>query len=125
MNSYIKAFIVKMLQDSVQPQKPFEACIVINTQLAKEIIRYKESAHMLQTTLEEIERTDIGTCEICSIGSTVFKLKGFTTSCDCTETICDWQELQPGDFYRTVEIYGNIPDNALQFSFIGTVIKTK
>ena len=71
-------------------------------------------------------------------GSTVFKLKGFTTSCDCTEATCDWQELQPGesgtftvsyqaeepgDFYRTVEIYGNIPDNALQFSFIGTVKK--
>lgn len=69
-------------------------------------------------------------------GSTVFKLKGFTTSCDCTEATCDWQELQPGesgtftisyqaeepgDFYRTVELYGNIPDNALQFSFIGTV----
>ena len=69
-------------------------------------------------------------------GSTVFKLKGFTTSCDCTEATCGWQELQPGesgtftvnyqaeepgDFYRTVELYGNIPDNALQFSFIGTV----
>ena len=78
------------------------------------------------------------TVTIRNSGSTVFKLKGFTTSCDCTEATCDWQELQPGengtftvsyqaeepgDFYRTVEIYGNIPDNALQFSFIGTVKK--
>ena len=69
-------------------------------------------------------------------GISVFKLKGFTTSCDCTEATCDWKELQPGesgtvtvsyeaeqpgDFYRTVEIYGNIPNNSLMVSFIGTV----
>ena len=80
------------------------------------------------------------TVTIRNSGSTVFKLKGFTASCDCTEATCDWQELQPGesgtftvsyqaeepgDFYRTVEIYGNIPDNALQFSFIGTVKETE
>lgn len=68
--------------------------------------------------------------------TSVFKLKGFTTSCDCTEATCDWKELQPGesgtvtvsyeaeqpgDFYRTVEIYGNIPNNSLMMSFIGTV----
>lgn len=28
---------------------------------------------------------------------------------------------QPGDFYRTVDIYGNIPNNSLMVSFIGTV----
>ena len=86
------------------------------------------------------ETTKQQTVTVRNSGSTVFKLKGFTTSCDCTEATCDWQELQPGesgtfivsyqaeepgDFYRTVEIYGNIPDNALQFSFIGTVKKTE
>ena len=30
-------------------------------------------------------------------------------------------EEQPGDFYRTVDIYGNIPINSLMLSFIGTV----
>lgn len=69
-------------------------------------------------------------------GSTVFKLKGFTTSCNCTEVTCDWQELQPGesgtftvnykaeelgDFYRTVELYGNIPNDVLALNFTGTV----
>ena len=70
-----------------------------------------------------------------NIGASVFKLKGFTTSCNCTEATADWGELQPGergtvtvsykaeqpgDFYRTVDIYGNIP-KTLTLSFIGTV----
>ena len=76
------------------------------------------------------------TVTVRNTGTSVFKLKGFTTSCDCTEATCDWKELQPGesgtvtvsyeaeqpgDFYRTVEIYGNIPNNSLMMSFIGTV----
>ena len=76
------------------------------------------------------------TVTVRNTGTSVFKLKGFTTSCDCTEATCDWKELQPGesgtvtvsyeaeqpgDFYRTVEIYGNIPNNSLMVSFIGTV----
>ena len=51
-------------------------------------------------------------------------------------TLYNWKELQPGesgtitvsyeaeqpgDFYRTVDIYGNIPNNSLMVSFIGTV----
>lgn len=32
-----------------------------------------------------------------------------------------YEAEQPGDFYRTVEIYGNIPNNSLMVSFIGTV----
>ena len=82
--------------------------------------------------------TKVQTVCLRNTGPETFRLKGITTSCDCTEATCDWQELppgesgtftvsyqaeEPGDFYRTVEIYGNIPDNALQFSFIGTVKK--
>ena len=76
------------------------------------------------------------TVTVRNTGTSVFKLKGFTTSCDCTEATCDWKELQPGEsgtvtvsyeaeqpgeFYRTVEIYGNIPNNSLMVSFIGKV----
>ena len=32
-----------------------------------------------------------------------------------------YEAEQPGDFYRTVDIYGNIPNNSLMVSFIGTV----
>ena len=32
-----------------------------------------------------------------------------------------YEAEQPGDFYRTVDIYGNLPNNSLMVSFIGTV----
>ena len=103
---------------------------------------------VLPTTLLEAEKSeyDLGmvkegitkkqTVTVRNTGTSVFKLKGITTSCDCTEATCDWKELQPGesgtitvsyeaeqpgDFYRTVDIYGNIPNNSLILSFIGTV----
>ena len=103
---------------------------------------------VLPTTLLEAEKSeyDLGTVKegttkkqtvtVRNTGTSVFKLKGITTSCDCTEATCDWKELQPGesgtitisyeaeqpgDFYRTVDIYGNIPNNSLMLSFIGTV----
>ena len=103
---------------------------------------------VLPTTLLEAEKSeyDLGmvkegitkkqTVTVRNTGTSVFKLKGITTSCDCTEATCDWKELQPGesgtitisyeaeqpgDFYRTVDIYGNIPNNSLMLSFIGTV----
>ena len=62
-------------------------------------------------------------------GTEIFKLKGITTSCECTTTKQDWEEIapgetatltvyykaeEPGDFYRTVTIYGNV-------SFVGKV----
>ena len=108
-------------------------------------MQYQEA--LPKTTLEtDKAEYDLGTVKegttkkqtvtVRNTGTSVFKLKGFTTSCDCTEAPCDWKELQPGesgtvtvsyeaeqpgDFYRTVEIYGNIPNNSLMMSFIGTV----
>ena len=108
-------------------------------------MQYQEA--LPKTTLEtDKAEYDLGTVKegttkkqtvtVRNTGTSVFKLKGFTTSCDCTEATCDWEELQPGesgtvtvsyeaeqpgDFYRTVEIYGNIPNNSLMVSFIGTV----
>lgn len=108
-------------------------------------IQYQEE--LPKTTLEtDKAEYDLGTVKegttkkqtvtVRNTGTSVFKLKGFTTSCDCTEATCDWKELQPGesgtvtvsyeaeqpgDFYRTVEIYGNIPNKSLMMSFIGTV----
>ena len=108
-------------------------------------MQYQEA--LSKTTLEtDKAEYDLGTVKegttkkqavtVRNTGTSVFKLKGFTTSCDCTEATCDWKELQPGEsgtvtvsyeaeqpgeFYRTVEIYGNIPNNSLMVSFIGTV----
>ena len=108
-------------------------------------MQYQEA--LPKTTLEaDKAEYDLGTVKegttqkqtvtVRNTGTSAFKLKGFTTSCDCTEATCDWKELQPGesgivtvsyeaeqpgDFYRTVEIYGNIPNNSLMMSFIGTV----
>ena len=108
-------------------------------------MQYQEA--LPKTTLEtEQAEYDLGTVKegttkkqavtVRNTGTSVFKLKGFTTSCDCTEATCDWKELQPGEsgtvtvsyeaeqpgeFYRTVEIYGNIPNNSLMVSFIGKV----
>lgn len=74
--------------------------------------------------------------KIRNTGQTTFHLKGFTTSCDCTEATSDWNELAPGeageilvtykaeqagDFLRTVDIYGNLAEKALRINFIGVV----
>ena len=113
----------------------------------KQITGMQHQEELPKTTLEtDKAEYDLGTIKegttkkqtvtVRNTGTSVFKLKGFTTSCDCTEATCDWKELQPGesgtvtvsyeaeqpgDFYRTVEIYGNIPNNSLMMSFIGTV----
>ena len=113
----------------------------------KQITGMQHQEALPKTTLETEEAEyDLGTVKegttkqqtvtVRNTGTNVFKLKGFTTSCNCTEATCDWKELQPGesgtvtvsyeaeqpgDFYRTVEIYGNIINNSLMVSFIGTV----
>ena len=69
-------------------------------------------------------------------GNVPFVIKGITTSCDCTTAEYDWKEIAPdeqkemvvsykgeelGDFWRTVTVYGNIPDQSLTLSFVGRV----
>ena len=69
-------------------------------------------------------------------GDVPFVIKGITTSCDCTTAEYDWKEIapdeqkemvvsykgeEPGDFWRTVTVYGNIPGQALTLSFVGRV----
>ena len=113
----------------------------------KQITGVQQKNTLSSTTIEpEKSEYDLGTVKegtikkqtvtVRNTGTSAFKLKGFTTSCDCTEATCNWKELQPGEsgtitvsynaeqpgeFYRTVEIYGNIPNNSLMLSFIGTV----
>ncbi len=65
-----------------------------------------------------------------------FYIRGITTSCDCIETSYDWKKIpvnqkksitirfkaeQIGDFYRTINIYGNIPRKSLTVNFTGFV----
>ena len=69
-------------------------------------------------------------------GNVPFIIKGITTSCDCTTAEYDWKEIapdeqkemvvsykaeQPGDFWRTVTVYGNIPGQSLTLSLVGRV----
>lgn len=65
-------------------------------------------------------------------GKEVFRIKGVTTSCDCMTVEYGWDEIQPGesavltvkykaeepgDFWRTITIYGNIPDQSITLDF--------
>lgn len=76
------------------------------------------------------------TIHLRNVGTETFRLKGITTSCDCTTAQYNWQEIQPGetkvvtvsyqaeqpgDFFRTVTIYGNIPEKAITLTFVGMV----
>ena len=103
-------------------------------QLTMTALEAEKSEYDLGTVKEGTTKTQ--TVTVRNTGTSVFKLEGFTSSCDCTEATADWKELQPGesgtitvsyeaeqpgDFYRTVEIYGNIPNNSLMMSFIGIV----
>ena len=69
-------------------------------------------------------------------GDVPFVIKGITTSCDCTTAEYDWKEIapdeqkeivvsykgeEPGDFWRTVTVYGNIPGQSLTLSLVGRV----
>lgn len=71
-------------------------------------------------------------------GKEVFHIKGITTSCDCMTAEYDWDEIppggkaamtveykaeEPGDFWRTITIYGNIPSKSVTLDFWGTVKK--
>lgn len=71
-------------------------------------------------------------------GKEVFRIKGVTTSCDCMTVEYGWDEIQPGesavltvkykaeepgDFWRTIMIYGNIPDQSITLDFWGIVRK--
>ena len=68
-------------------------------------------------------------------GNEVFRIKGTTTSCDCMSVEYDWGEIppggkaamtveykaeEPGDFWRTITIYGNIPEKSVTLDFWGT-----
>ena len=72
-----------------------------------------------------------------NVGDHPLHIKGITTSCDCTKAICDWNILNPGekgsirirfnaeeigDFYRTIEIFGNIKDGVVELTLNGSVI---
>lgn len=69
-------------------------------------------------------------------GNEVFRIKGTTASCDCMTAEYDWDEIspggkatmtveykaeEPGDFWRTITIYGNIPGKSVTLDFWGTV----
>ena len=71
-----------------------------------------------------------------NMGNVPFVIKGVTTSCDCTTAEYDWKEIapdeqkemvvsykgeEPGDFWRTVTVYGNIPGQSLTLSLVGRV----
>ena len=71
-------------------------------------------------------------------GKEVFRIKGVTTSCDCMTVEYGWDEIlpgesavltvkykaeEPGDFWRTITIYGNIPEKSFTLDFWGTVKK--
>lgn len=71
-------------------------------------------------------------------GKEVFRIKGVTTSCDCMTVEYGWDEIQPGesavltvkykaeepgDFWRKITIYGNIPDQSITLDFWGIVRK--
>lgn len=71
-------------------------------------------------------------------GKEVFHIKGTTTSCDCMTVEYDWDEIpaggkaamtveykaeEPGDFWRTITIYGNVPGKSVTLDFWGSVRK--
>lgn len=69
-------------------------------------------------------------------GSVPFRIRGITTSCECTEAMCNWRDILPGEkdritvyydaeelgeFWRTVTVYGNIPEKSITLNLIGRV----
>ena len=95
----------------------------------KEIAGIKETEALALTTKKQ-------KVLLKNTGDVPFIIKGITTSCDCTTAEYDWKEIapdeqkeivvsykgeEPGDFWRTVTVYGNIPDQSLILSFVGKV----
>ena len=69
-------------------------------------------------------------------GKEVFRIKGVTTSCDCMTVNYGWDEIQPGenavmtvsykaeepgDFWRTITVYGNVAEKSFTLDFYGSV----
>lgn len=113
----------------------------------KQIQGYAEE-HPVENTLLDVSNLeyDLGivpnsttkeqTVTIKNTGNNTFHIRGITTSCDCTEALYEWKEIQPnesklitvrykaeqpGDFVRTITIYGNFPEKSLTLTFIGKV----
>ena len=69
-------------------------------------------------------------------GKEVFRIKGVTTSCECMTVNYGWDEIQPGeyavmtvsykaeepgDFWRTITVYGNVAEKSFTLDFYGSV----
>lgn len=64
------------LLDSAKAQNAWEACMVVNAQLKKEI-KYQRTGNPLGATLEETDRSGIGTCEaLCNYATFVMRAVG-------------------------------------------------
>lgn len=72
-----------------------------------------------------------------NIGSKPFSIKEVLTSCDCLNVTYNWNKINPGksdtikvlyhgedegDFWRTITIYGNIPEQSLTLDLIGECV---
>lgn len=69
-----------------------------------------------------------------NIGENTFYIKGVTTSCDCIRVEYNWDKIESGkkasiivkykaeetgEFWRTITLYGNIPNESITLNFVG------
>lgn len=106
-----------------------DTCITTNTIIKTDKLEYELGDIEAGST----KKQDI---YIHNIGTNQFNIKGVTTSCDCTDAIYNWETIPSGksriitviykadkigDFFRTVTIYGNIPEKSFTFNLVGSV----
>ena len=124
LNLSIRDLYVEQIKTDLSIQKP-----VSLTSLDIDTIEFDLCTVPLVDIREQV-------VHIRNIGNVSFRLKGFTTSCDCTEAKCNWSELsvgqegdmvihfkaeQTGDFFRTIDIYGNVPNQCITLRLNGRV----
>ena len=124
LNLSIRDLYVEQIKTDLSIQKP-----VSLTSLDIDTIEFDLGTVPLGDIREQV-------VHIRNIGNVSFRLKGFTTSCDCTEAKCNWSELsvgqegdmvihfkaeQTGDFFRTIDIYGNVPNQCITLRLNGRV----
>lgn len=122
-NLNVKDLYLKQIEDCVQDIS------TLNTMLRVENHEYNMGI------VDKHSNKEI-TISLHNIGRYPFHIRGITTSCDCIEACYDWKTIptnekklikvtykaeQTGYFYRTISIYGNIPEESVTLNFAGMV----
>lgn len=121
-NTYIKDLYIQELTGTKTLYLPTTSIQIDTTNIDLGIVKSNETKQQIVTLHNN--------------GSEIFRIKDIITSCSCITTEYNWTEIIPnekanikltykaegkGDFWRTITIYGNIPNKSITLNITGYI----